>query len=1016
MVGTLVYLPLLYLFFDLPKLIINDALEPDPATFQRDMFGIEFTQVQYLLVLCAAFFALMLITAGMRYVLAVQKGILSELMLRRLRYDIYTQILRFPLSHFRRMSGGEAVTVATAEAEPLGRYMGVAFANPVLQIGTLVTAMVFLFVQDWILGLAAIALFPVQLFIVPKVQRRMNAVSRRRLANLRVFAGHVSESIDGVREIHAHDTSAFERARASDQLGVLFRIRRRLYEMGNVILFLNGFFSQLTPFLFYLIGGYLVIKGQLSLGALVAVIAAYRETVVPRNGLLANYQQLEDNRLKYAQLAENFCPDGLRDLPDCDPANGCDMQLAGTITVTDLTLRDGEHRLLDAVSFDASIPGATAIVGPAGGGKSELGQVLCGLQSPSSGTIRIGDVTLASMDESEIGHSIGYVDQDSHVFSGSWLDNLLYGLKHRPVRPPQYDAKAESERAAWVKEASAAGNTTVDLASDWVDYASIGINDEDALSRWVTQVVKLVNLEDDLLSRGLQQLIKPDDRPDLSAKLLEARNVLLRSIGESDVADAVELFDLDEYNTNATLSENLLFGRHTDESFDVYHLGEQPYLLETLEKHDLLDRLTEIGLQTASTMLEMFRDLPEDDDRLERLSMIDRESMPEYEALVQRAERDGVRGLASEDRSKLLSLAFMQAPAHQRFGLIDEAVQTQIVAARHSFRNDLPAHLEGKVEFFDAEEICGGVTIQCNILFGRIAKSQNRNVINDLMRQAIDSVGIRDDLLCLGLDSNVGTAGSRLSPSQRQKVTLARALIKRPCLLILNEAINALDQSEQDTILDRILDLLGDQGLIWIDREREGFDRFDQILTMRSGRIVKRRERDAGTVETEKAQDGAGDHTVDEAMAVLQRVPFLQGLDPSTVKLLAYAGDQQSYDAGEIVFREGDEGETACFVLDGEATVSIGEDAARHDVGSLEPGDVVGEIALLLDTPRTATVTATSELTVLALSRELFVDLMRKDQELGISVMRTLAERLAATMQRIDVGADRRAEAEPQPG
>ncbi|MCG8546763.1 MAG: cyclic nucleotide-binding domain-containing protein, partial [Alphaproteobacteria bacterium] len=586
----------------------------------------------------------------------------------------------------------------------------------------------------------------------------------------------------------------------------------------------------------------------------------------------------------------------------------------------------------------------------------------------------------------------------------------------RPVRPPQYDAKAESERAVWVKEASAAGNTTVDLASDWVDYTNIGIADEDGLSQWVTQIVKLVDLEDDVLSRGLQQAIKPDDRPDLTAKLLEARRVLLTSIRESDAADAVELFDPDAYNTNATLSENLLFGRHMDQSFDVYHLGEQPYLLDTLEKHDLLDRLTDIGLQTASTMLEMFRDLPEDDERLERLSMIDRESMPEYEALVQRAERDGVQGLPAADRNKLLSLAFMQAPAHQRFGLIDEGVQAQIVAARRSFRDNLPADLDGKIEFFDAEKICGGVTIQCNLLFGRIAKSQSRHVINDLMRQAIDTVGIRDDLLCLGLDSNVGTAGSRLSPSQRQKLTLARALIKRPCLLILNEAINALDQNEQDKILDRILDLLDGQGLIWIDRERDGLDRFDQILTMRSGRVVKRRQRDAGTVEAEETHDGASDHTVDEAMSVLQRVPFLQGLDPSTVKLLAYAGDQQRYDAGEIVFVEGDEGETACFILDGEATASVGGGPARHVVGQLEPGDVVGEIALLLDAPRSATVTATTELTVLSLSRELFVDLMRKDQELGISVMRTLAERLATALQRIDGGAGHRADVEVQPG
>ena len=82
--------------------------------------------------------------------------------------------------------------------------------------------------------------------LVPKLQKRMNEQSRRRLANVRLFAGHVSESISGVREIHSHDTSVFERARASHRLGILFRIRRTLYKLGNAIIFLNHI-TQVHP-------------------------------------------------------------------------------------------------------------------------------------------------------------------------------------------------------------------------------------------------------------------------------------------------------------------------------------------------------------------------------------------------------------------------------------------------------------------------------------------------------------------------------------------------------------------------------------------------------------------------------------------------------------------------------------------------------------------------------------------------------------------------------------------------
>jgi len=1006
--GTLIYLPMLYLFFELPKVIINDALKPNTGSFPREILGTSFNQIEFLLLLCAGLLVLMLLTAGTRYYLSVYKGVLSEVMLRRLRYDLYTQVLRFPLEHFRRVTAGEIVTMTTAEVEPLGRYMGVAVANPVLQGGTLITALTFLFVQDPILGLAAIALFPVQVFLVPKLQQRMNVESRKRLRNVRLFSGHISESIAGVREIHSHDTSNFERARTASQLGTLFRIRRTLYILGNGIIFLNTFFTQLTPVLFYSIGGYLVIMDELSLGALIAVIAAYRETVQPWNELLENYQQLEDNRVKYDNLIENFLPDGLRALPDLEeaaPESKPASQLTGPLKVADLSLRDGETRILDGVSLEASLPGMLAVLGPSGSGKSELAQILCGLRTPSGGGAQFGETPLTALDEPAIGRCLGYVDPDSHIFSGSWRDNLLYGLKHRPV--DMQDA-SEAEQTVWVTEAIAAGNSPVDPAAEWIDYASLGVDGAEDLTAEAIRVIRMVGLENDLFIRAVQQLIDPRRHPALAEKLLEARRRFRARLDASEFADAVEFFDPARYNANATLSENLLFGRHTDETFDVYHLGVQPFVLEVLREHGLLDRLVDIGRQAAAENIEMFRNLAAGDERLERFSLIRRDEMPGFEILLRRIERNGIATLRRRERCKLLSLAFMLAPAHQRLGLIDDEVQAAVVRARRTLHDDLPAPLREKVEFFAEDAVSGGVTVQCNLMYGRLAKTQHRAEVNALMQAVIDDVGIRDDLLAVGLGADVGAGGSRLSPAQRQKMALARCLIKRPEILIVNEAINALDTEEQERILTRVVDEFAGRSVIWVDREQCRRDCFDKIATMRAGKVVDLCDGDAAVVETPDAAAAPGEDTLTEEMRVLLDVPLLQGLDPSTVKLLAYAADRQEFAAGETVFREGDTGDSAAFVLRGaaEACVGGGEDGSpRRILGSIGPGGVIGEITLLLDSPRAATVIATEPLSVLMLSRELFLDLIRKDQQLGLSVMRDLAGRLSDLTKRIDAGA-----------
>jgi len=995
-IGTLLYLPLLYAFFELPKMIINGALQPDASAFPQMILGLSLDQVSYLILLCMALLALMLVTAGMRYVLSVEKGVLGEIMLRRLRYDLFTQILRFPLMHFRRVSAGEVVTMATAEAEPLGRYMGVAVANPVLQGGTLVTAMTFLFVQDWILGFAAVALFPVQAFMVPKLQRRMNEESRRRLANLRMFAGHVSESISGVREIHSHDTSIYERARASHRLGILFRIRRMLYKLGNGIIFLNTFFTQLTPFLFYLIGGYLVIMGDLTLGALVAVIAAYRETVQPWNELLENYQQLEDNRVKYSAMIENFVPGSLRTLPDCDATHECPVPLEGELKLTGVSLMDDDTRLLDDVSLTTAVPGRLAVVGPAGSGKSELGQLLCGLLQPTSGAVTIGGRDLQTLSPEEIGHCYGYADQDSHVFTGTWRENLLYGLQHRPVTDAIRAATDEAEYEGWVREAVLAGNTTVDLAADWVDYAALGVEGRAGLDALVGEVIRIVGLETDLTAMGIRALPDLKAFPGLTDGLLQARQTMERLLAEAGVADAVEVFSEDRFNSNATVGENFLYGRPTDETFDVYHIGGNAFVLDVLNRHDLLDWLVEIGRQTANDVIEMFQDVSSGDERLERLSLIPREDMPKFQSIVMRADRDGIQKISAAERTMLLSLVFAQAPAHQRFGFIDEDVCARIVTARRTFREELPAHLCEKIEFFDERAVCSGITVQCNVMFGRLAKSQHRAEVERFLHEAIASAGLTDVVLALGLESSVGTAGSRLSPAQRQKLALGRCLLKKPSILIVNEAINALDRDEQERLLDRIVAYMTGRGLVWIDREGGDLQAFEQVLQMRGGRVVRTERR--GMPDTVAAAEEIHQHeTMDDVIRILMSAPILEGVAPSTTKILAYAGDQQRYAVGEVIMREGEPGENCCFVLEGVAEVSVGEGAARQVVAALGPGEVIGETALLLDTPRSATVTARDDLLILSLSRDLFCDLLRKDDQFGVAVMRTLARRLVDT-------------------
>ena len=148
----------------------------------------------------------------------------------------------------------------TAEVEAIGGFMGDAFALPAFQGGTLLTILIFMFMQDPIMGLAAISLYPIQMYIIPKLQRQVNALGKLRVRQVRRLSERLGETVAGVRDIRANDASQYERARFSRELGVIFDIRYKIYKKKFFIKFLNNFLAQLGPFFFFSIGGYLVIQ------------------------------------------------------------------------------------------------------------------------------------------------------------------------------------------------------------------------------------------------------------------------------------------------------------------------------------------------------------------------------------------------------------------------------------------------------------------------------------------------------------------------------------------------------------------------------------------------------------------------------------------------------------------------------------------------------------------------------------------------------------------------------------
>ncbi|KIN74655.1 ABC transporter transmembrane domain-containing protein [Sulfitobacter guttiformis] len=980
LVVTILTFPLLYATLELPKRIINDAIGAEGPMVSA--FGIELSQIQFLTALCLGYLGAVLVHGLLKMRLNTMKGVTAERLLRRFRFGLISRMMRFPKRYFQNTSQGELVSMVTSEAEPMGGLMGDFIAQPVFQAGQMIIIVVFLFLQSFWFGLAGVALIPLQAYVIPILQRQINLLNKDRIKEVRMLAAEIGETAAGIDDLRNNGGWRFRLAGFTDRLGRLFDIRFKIFQKKFFMKFLNNFITQLTPFFFYLVGGILAIRGEITVGALVAALAAYKDLSAPWKELLDYYNQTQDMALRWEIVTERFDPAGMIDESLFEGTPQDIPHLVGDIKLQHVFVRSSEGSVvLEDITLEIPKGAQVAIKTSSVSERRAFSELLTREVMPTRGTVTMGGLDIATLHQAVIAARIGYVRAQPYLFHGTIGDNLLMSLRTSPSTVLWDPDKRD--RAGI--EARKSGNSPDSFHAEWIDPSLAGLNSMEDVYGWWFELSRILNTDEPIIRGMLGTRIDAETHQELTRSLVALRPKVYETLKERNLDRAVYRFDPDKFNPSIPLGGNLLFA---SPRYDISQQGlasEKAFIGMIAE-----NGLAEQGIAISQTLIETLHQTFGMDGTNHPLftSLNIEEGL--YEQLVDiatRRRKQGDGALSEAEFALLLTVPFAFT-AEQIGPAFPESFKDEILNIR---RNRGSALRELSREMFvpmAPENYFPRLTLLENLIYGRI--SAMAGMQSDLVVDAVSDVlrdhDLRAQVATLVFDVPTAIGGSNLTQSIQERAAFTRAAIKRPDIIVFDQALGGSDLS---STRERLRDLMPDTTQIFLDDQFDAPETYDMFVEISHGRID-------GVDSTD--QHDSSDNISDDLrrkLNLIQRNSLFSTLAPRAQRLLAFAAQWYDAPAGAAIFDTGQTADAVYLCLSGKAEIRmLDKQGAEHHISTVEAGRVIGDLAVILREPRQANLKAVEDTRFLRIGADQFRSVIESDTNVLMSLLKTVAGHL----------------------
>jgi ATP-binding cassette subfamily B protein/subfamily B ATP-binding cassette protein MsbA len=372
----------------------------------------------------------------------------GERITSRIRTDVFSYIDRLPMGFHDRQSIGELTTRVIQDTGRIQDSLVDLFSTFIPALLTLVGTAAVLVALDWRLGLIGLCVAPLVFRAAMHYARLTRRVARRRRAAVGTLTGFVTESLQGMRTIHAFGSQDSQEQRFGqgnrDVLALGLRSVDLSAQFSPVLQVISAFGTAALLF----VGGYGALHGWWQVGVLVVATTYLKNMVSPMKSLA----KLAPSFTQGAASAERVA--AILDQPRDHllPEAGLPGRVAGEIELRHVELDYGRGPVLWDLSLAIHAGERVALLGENGSGKSTTLSLMGGLYRPTSGEVLLDGLSVPDVPEPWLHGQVAMVLQETFLFSGTLIDNLRYGRR-----------EATDEEVARVAEAALVTEFAQDL-------------------------------------------------------------------------------------------------------------------------------------------------------------------------------------------------------------------------------------------------------------------------------------------------------------------------------------------------------------------------------------------------------------------------------------------------------------------------------------------------------------------------------------------------------------------------